>query len=116
MKTNHEPLTAEAVELFGQKALFTNGRVPLSVLPKGLYRYELRGDGYGNFSTVENNVIVNFAGTIITKSPLDLGAHGYCEILDGQPDLNFLGYELSITEFMEDTNETLQGICAHLFP
>ena len=107
MKTKNAPLTAEAVELFGQKALFTNGRVPLSVLPKGLYRYELRDDGNGNFSTVENNVIVNFAGTVITKSPLDLGEHGYCEILDERPDLNFLGYELTITEFMEDTNETL---------
>lgn len=107
MKTNHETLTAEIVELFGQKALFTNGRVPLSAVPKGLYRYELRDDGNGNFSTVENNVIVNFAGTVITKSPLDLGEHGYCEILDDRPDLNFLGYELTIKDFMEDTNETL---------
>ena len=56
MKTNHEPLTAEAVELFGQKALFTNGRVPLNAIPKGLYRYELRDDGNGNFATVESNV------------------------------------------------------------
>ena len=102
MKTNHETLTAEIVELFGQKALFTNGRVPLSAVPKGLYRYELRDDGNGNFSTVEKNVIVNFAGTVITKSPLALGEHGYCEILDNRPDLNFLGYELSITEFMEE--------------
>ena len=61
MKKNHETLTAEIVELFGKKALFTNGRVPLNAIPKGLYRYELRDDGNGNFSTVENNVIVNFA-------------------------------------------------------
>lgn len=102
MKTKNAPLTAEAVELFGQKALFTNERVPLSVLPKGLYRYELRDDGNGNFSTVENSVIVNFAGTVITKSPLNLGEHGYCEILDDRPDLNFLGYELTIIEYMEE--------------
>ena len=101
MKTNHEALTAEAVELFGKKALFTNERVPLSILPKGLYRYELRGDGNGNFSTVENNVIVNFAGTVITKSPLNLGEQGYCEFTDGT-NLNFLGYELTIKEFMEE--------------
>lgn len=28
MKTKSETLTAEAVELFGQKALFTNERIP----------------------------------------------------------------------------------------
>lgn len=100
MKTNHETLTAEAVELFGQKALFTNGRVPLSVLPKGLYQYELRGDENGNFVTVESNVIVNFAGTVITKSPLGLGEHGYCGFTNGT-NLNFLGYELTIKEFLE---------------
>ena len=88
MKTNHETLTAEIVELFGQKALFTNGRVPLSAVPKGLYRYELRDDGNGNFATVESNVIVNFAGTVITKSPLALGEHGYCEILDNRGEMD----------------------------
>lgn len=102
MKTKSETLTAEAVELFGKKALFTNERIPLSVVPQGLYRYELRDDGNGHFTTVENNVVVNFAGTIITKSPLDLGELGYCEILDEQPDLNFLGYEQTLKEFTEE--------------
>ena len=102
MKTKSETLTAEAVELFGKKAIFTNERIPLSVVPKGLYRYELRDDGNGNFATVENNVIINFAGTLVTKSPLDLGEHGYCKILDDQPDLNFLGYEQTLKDFMEE--------------
>ena len=102
MKTENKTTTAEAVELFGRKALFTNERIPLSVVPQGLYRYELRDDGNGHFTSVENNVVVNFAGTIITKSPLELGERGYCELLDEQPDLNFLGYELTIKEFTED--------------
>lgn len=102
MKTKSETLTAEAVELFGKKAIFTNERIPLSVVPKGLYRYELRDDGNGHFTTVENNVVVNFAGSIITRSPLDLGERGYCEILDEQPYLNFLGYEQTLKEFTEE--------------
>ena len=102
MKTKSETLTAEAVELFGQKALFTNERIPLSDLPKELHRYELRDDGNGNFATVENNVNINFAGTLVTNSPLDLGEHGYCKILDDQPDLNFLGYEQTLKDFMEE--------------
>lgn len=101
MKKENYTLKAEAVELFGQKALFTNERIPLSDLPKELHRYELRDDGNGNFATVENNVIINFAGTLVTKFPLDLGEHGYCKILDDQPDLNFLGYEQTIKDFME---------------
>lgn len=41
MKKENYTLKAEAVELFGQKALFTNERIPLSDLPKELHRYEL---------------------------------------------------------------------------
>ena len=38
MKKENYTLKAEAVELFGQKALFTNERIPLSDLPKELHR------------------------------------------------------------------------------
>ena len=49
---------------------------------------------------LDRNVIVNFAGTVITKSPLGLGEHGYCGFTNGT-NLNFLGYELTIKEFLE---------------
>lgn len=67
----------EVVEVLGQTALFTNGRVTQKELPDGLYKYDLREGESLYFATIEPNVVVNHAGTIITKEPIIFGEEGY---------------------------------------
>lgn len=89
----------EVVEVLGQTALFTNGRVTEQELPEGLYKYDLReGENIG-FASIEKSVSVNHGGTILVKSPLDFGGDEYV-VFDDDSSPNFLGYELTPEEFM----------------
>ena len=90
----------EVVEVLGQTALFTNGRVTEQELPEGLYRYDLREGESIAFATIERNVAVNHAGTILTKAPLDFGGQEYF-VFDEDTSPNFLGYDLTPEEFLQ---------------
>ena len=90
----------EVVEVLGQTALFTNGRVTEQELPEGLYRYDLREGENLAFATIERNVAVNHAGTILTKAPLDFGGQEYF-VFDDDTSPNFLGYDLTPEEFLQ---------------
>ena len=90
----------EVVEVLGQTALFTNGRVTERELPDGLYRYDLREGENLAFATIERNVAVNHAGTILTKAPLDFGGQEYF-VFDDDTSPNFLGYDLTPEEFLQ---------------
>lgn len=90
----------EVVEVLGQTALFTNGRVTEQELPEGLYRYDLRSGEGITFATVEPYVRSDHSGTILVKAPLSFGSEGYIAF-DDDTSPNFLGYELTPTEFME---------------
>lgn len=101
----------EVVEVLGQTALFTNGRVTQKELPDGLYKYDLREGESITFATVEPSVAVNHAGTIITKEPIIFGEEGYIE-LDDDSSPNFLGDHMSVevfqnTDFSQDEDESL---------
>lgn len=101
----------EVVEVLGQTALFTNGRVTQKELPDGLYKYDLREGESIAFATVEPSVAVNHAGTIITKEPIIFGEEGYIEF-DDDSSPNFLGDHMSIeefqnTDFSQDEDESL---------
>ena len=105
----------EVVEVLGQTALFTNGRVTQKELPDGLYKYDLREGESIAFAIVEPSVAVNHAGTIITKEPIIFG-EGYIEFGDNSSP-NFLGDEMSIEEFLntdfdqdEDESQTMGGM------
>lgn len=89
----------QEVELFGEKALFSNSRIDKSEVPDGLYCYDLRGsdDDPGSPVSVEKNVAVNHAGSIITAKPIEISENGYVPLNDG---LNFLGSEKGIKEFL----------------
>lgn len=106
----------EVVEVLGQAALFTNGRVTQKELPDGLYKYDLREGESIAFAAIEPSVAVNHAGTIITKEPIIFGEEGYIE-LDDDSSPNFLGDEMSIEEFLntdfsqdEDESQTMGGM------
>ena len=90
----------EVVEILGQTGLFSNGRVTQKELPEGLYKYDLRqGEGV-SFATIEPIVKSDHAGTVLFKAPLDFGDAEYF-VFDEDTAPNFLGYELTPTEFME---------------
>ncbi len=106
----------EVVEVLGQTALFTNGRVTQKELPDGLYKYDLREGESIAFATVEPSVAVNHAGTIITKEPIIFGEEGYIEF-DDDSSPNFLGDHMSVEEFQntdfsqnEDESLTMGGM------
>lgn len=106
----------EVVEVLGQTALFTNGRVTQKELPDGLYKYDLREGESIAFATVEPSVAVNHAGTIITKEPIIFGEEGYIEF-DDDSSPNFLGDHMSVEEFLntdfsqdEDESQTMGGM------
>ena len=90
----------EVVEVLGQTALFTNGRVTEQELPEGLYRYDLREGENLAFATIEPNVMVNHAGTVLMKTPLDFDGQEYI-VLDDESSPNFLGYDMTQEEFMD---------------
>ena len=95
----------EHVELFGKPALFTDSRVSRFTVPQGWYCYDLRGSDYdpGKPIMVENHVVVNHAGTIVTPTDLKLEQkkEQRIRIKDG---LNFLGECLTLQQFCEDHN------------
>ena len=99
----------EVVEFFGQNALFSDTRLKQSEIPKGFYRYELRDGDNGNFASIEERVFVNHAGTLLMREPIDLGKNGYLE-LDDDSTLNFLGYEQTIKEFLEEQTELAEQV------
>lgn len=90
----------DVVEVLGQTALFTNGRVTEQEVPEGLYRYDLREGETLSFSSIENHVFVNHGGTILTKAPLDFDGQEYL-VFDEDTCPNFLGYSLTPDEFLQ---------------
>lgn len=90
----------QEVELFDVPALFANERVALETLPEGIYRYELRGTDSdpGYPYSVEENVTVNHAATVLTAFPLNLPEEGWLLIGD---ELNFTGGDMTVREYQQ---------------
>ena len=93
----------QEVEIFDIPALFSNGRITPADIPEGMYCYDLRGsdDDPGMPVTVENHVVVNHAGSIITAKPLDLGEDGRLALTEDE-GLNFVGGEISAYRFFNE--------------
>ena len=109
-----EPEKYELIEILGHPALFSNGRISQSELPDGLYRYDLRSGDETDFVTVEKNVAVNHAGTVVLKEPLDFGGRDYIP-LDEDTSPNFTGEDMDLeefqqTDFCEDQNMKIGGM------
>lgn len=97
----------QEVEIFDIPALFSNGRIAPADMPDGLYRYDLRGsdDDPGMPVTIEPNVAVNHAGTIITAKPLDLGTDNRRYLTEDE-GLNFVGGEISMQRFFNERQKS----------
>ena len=108
----------QEIEIFDKPGLFSNGRLRDEEVPKGLYRYDLRGSDYdpGQPITVEKTVVVNHAASVLMAEELDLGAEGRLEL--GEEGLNFTGAELTVREFMEEqqqkNNALIHGDSDHI--
>ena len=92
----------EHVELFNKPALFTNARIQRESVPLGWFCYDLRGsdDDPGEPVTVENQVVVNHAGTVLLPEEIELDSpDNYRRIEDG---LDFLGESLTLTDFCKE--------------
>ena len=100
----------QEIEIFDKPGLFSNGRLRDEEVPKGLYRYDLRGSDYdpGQPITVEKTVVVNHAASVLMAEELDLGAEGRLEL--GEEGLNFTGAELTVREFMEEQQQKRNGL------
>ena len=100
----------QEIEIFDKPGLFSNGRLRDEEVPKGLYRYDLRGSDYdpGQPITVEKNVVVNHAASVLMAEELDLGADGRLEL--GEEGLNFTGGLLTVREFMKEQEEKNNGL------
>jgi len=90
----------QEIEIFDIPGLFSNGRIAASDIPEGLYRYDLRGSDYdpGEPVTVEDYVVVNHAGSILTAKPLDISEGGSLRLTEDE-GLNFVGGEITAYQF-----------------
>ncbi len=94
-----EPLTL--VSFQGKPALLADWRIDASLLPDGLYHYDLRhGEDWGTPITAETYVRVNFFGTILLKEPLPVPVAGRMDL--SKDTIDYLdGSYLSIADFLK---------------
>ena len=106
MKTKEELYseTFEVMTVNDREVLFTCLRINRDIVPEGLHAYDIReSDTGGEFATIELRVIVNHAGTILSKEVIEMGPDGFVEIDE-------YGFEDSMTlqEWL-DSNTKLIG-------
>jgi len=74
------------------KGFFTILRVDRNTLPEGYYAYDIRHGSDGGFCTLEDLVFVDYAGTFITKTPINIPKGG-CRNLNGRGGWSFINKE-----------------------
>ena len=72
MAVNARTEKFQHLEVFDKPALFTNGRIARDTVPKGWYCYDIRGsdDDPGELCYMEENVVVNHAGSVLMPEKL----------------------------------------------
>ena len=74
MAVNARTEEFQHIEVFDKPALFTNGRIARDTVPEGWYCYDIRGsdDDPGALCYMEENVVVNHAGSVLMPEKLDM--------------------------------------------
>ena len=106
MAVNARTEKFQHLEVFDKPALFTNGRIARDTVPKGWYCYDIRGsdDDPGELCYMEENVVVNHAGSVLMPEKLAMPKSGRLDVRD----------ELG---FLDEGNMTLREFCeAHHLP
>lgn len=89
----------ETFGINGIPALITDERFDKSTIPEGYYAYDVRGSDYdyNRPATIEPFVYVNYVGTVITRTPIELNQG------EGKDKYKSLGddwsYGIPISEF-----------------
>ena len=100
----------ELITLFGKPMLYSCWRVSDEEVPEGLHKYEVRydDDQNGDMAEVSNHILVNFMGTILSKSIIEnkqIGSDIY-DTVSGIPiepdDYSYDGDLLTIEEYLEN--------------
>ena len=93
----------QEIELFDKPGLFSNGRIVRDNLPEGVYCYDLRGSDYdpGEPVCVEEQVVVNHAGSVLLTEPLELTEDGRL-MLTEEEGLNFVGGFSTLAQFLQE--------------
>ena len=89
------------LEVFDKPALFTNGRIARDTVPQGWYCYDIRGsdDDPGELCYMEENVVVNHAGSVLMPEKLAMPKSGRLDVRD---ELGFLDEgDMTLREFCE---------------
>ena len=95
--------TYQEIEIFDIPGLFSNGRIADADIPEGLHRYDLRGsdDDPGMPVAVEDHVVVNHAGAILTAKPLEIPEDGRLMLTENE-GLNFVGGDITAYQFLNE--------------
>ena len=93
----------QEIELFDKPGLFSNGRIARDNLPEGVYCYDLRGSDYdpGEPVCVEEQAVVNHAGSVLLTEPLELAEDGRL-MLTEEEGLNFVGGFSTLAQFLQE--------------
>ena len=100
MAVNARTEEFQHLEVFDKPALFTNARIDRSTVPEGWYCYDIRGsdDDPGELCYMEENVVVNHAGSVLMPEKLAMPKSGRLDVRD----------ELG---FLDEGNMTLREFC-----
>ena len=101
MAVNARTEKFQHLEVFDKPALFTNGRIARDTVPKGWYCYDIRGsdDDPGELCYMEENVVVNHAGSVLMPEKLVMPKSGRLDVRD---ELGFLDEgDMTLREFCE---------------
>ena len=101
MAVNARTEEFQHIEVFDKPALFTNGRIARDTVPKGWYCYDIRGsdDDPGELCYMEENVVVNHAGSVLMPEKLAMPKSGRLDVRD---EVGFLDEgDMTLREFCE---------------
>ncbi|MFR6694444.1 MAG: LPD28 domain-containing protein [Dysosmobacter sp.] len=101
LKVNARTDKFQHLEVFDKPALFTNRRIARDTVPQGWYCYDIRGsdDDPGELCYMEENVVVNHAGSVLMPEKLAMPKSGRLDVRD---ELGFLDEgDMTLREFCE---------------
>ena len=111
MAVNARTEEFQHIEVFDKPALFTNGRIARDTVPKGWYCYDIRGsdDDPGELCYMEENVVVNHAGSVLMPEKLAMPKL-LGEAANADDAETYMERFQSLSEGMEDLKRRKAGI------
>ncbi len=70
----------QKIEINGMDAQFTDERIEDRNIPEGCYKYDIRHNEEREPATIEERVMVDFFGSIITREPIEMTEGDYTPI------------------------------------